>query len=47
MGIKIFKKLPFHFKELVKSLKIFMRTLKKYLVFHCFYKFEGFFGVNS
>jgi hypothetical protein len=45
-GIKIFIKLPSELKELVESPKIFKRTLRRYLVSHCFYKLEEFYCMN-
>jgi hypothetical protein len=47
MGIQFFNKLPSYLKELVGSPNIFKRTLKNYLVFHCFYKLEEFYDLNS
>jgi hypothetical protein len=45
MGIKFFNKFPSHQKELFESSKIFKSTLKN--SFHCFYKLEESYGVNS
>jgi hypothetical protein len=45
-GIRSYNKLPLYLKELVESPKIFKRTLKKYLVSHCFYSLDEFYDVN-
>jgi hypothetical protein len=45
-GLRIYNKLPLYLKELVESPKIFKRTLKKYLVSHCFYSLDEFYDVN-
>jgi hypothetical protein len=45
-GIKIFNKLPSELKGLVELPKIFKRTLRRYLVLHCFYKLEEFYCMN-
>jgi hypothetical protein len=46
-GIKIFNKLPPELKELVQMPKIFKRSLRRYLVSHCFYTLEEFYSLNS
>jgi hypothetical protein len=45
-GIKIFNKLPSELKQLVNFPKKFKRTLRRYLVSHCFYSIEEFYNMG-
>jgi hypothetical protein len=41
-GIKLFNKLPSQIKETILTQSLFKRTLRSYLVSHCFYEMEEF-----
>jgi hypothetical protein len=41
-GIKLFNKLPSEIKETILTQSLFKRTLRSYLVSHCFYEMEEF-----
>jgi hypothetical protein len=45
-GIKIFDKLPLELKQFVELPRKFKRTLRTYLVLHCFYSPDEFYSMN-
>jgi hypothetical protein len=46
-GIKIFNKLPLELNQLVELPQKFKRTLRGYLVSHCFYSLDEFYSMNG
>jgi hypothetical protein len=46
-GIKLFSNLPLEIKEMVGNPKQFKISLRRYLVIHCFYDLEEYYGVNE
>ena len=45
--IKLFNHLPINIKHISSEIKLFKRTLKRFLLLHSFYSIEEYFNYNN